>query len=54
MGDTVHARAPDLAAQLARFNEERKRMCGGVPPTPEEPLPLEPTGVGGDVKEPCE
>lgn len=34
--------------QIQAFNEARKREFGRAP-TPEEPLPLPPTYIGGDV-----
>ena len=39
----------DLADELRHFNEVRREFLGGKPPTNDEPMPLEPTGVGGDV-----
>lgn len=38
-----------LREQLERFNEERRRYLGGIPPTPDEPMILPRTGRGGDV-----
>lgn len=42
-----------LADELRRFNTERKQQFG-VAPLPDKPLPLPPTGVGGDVFPPNE
>ena len=40
---------PDaLREELRRFNDQRRDMFGHAP-TPEKPLPLDPTGRGGDV-----
>lgn len=41
-----------IADELRRFNDARREMLGGIPPTNDEPMPLEPTGVGGDVGAP--
>lgn len=37
--------------ELARFNAERARVLGGVPPMPGRRMPLPFTGVGGDLSE---
>ena len=38
----------EIREELRRFNDQRKDMFGRAP-TPEKPLPLDPTGRGGDV-----
>jgi hypothetical protein len=39
-----------VRSELEAFNEERARLLRGVPPVGnEERMPLERTGVGGDV-----
>lgn len=48
---TSAQRRPDVASQLRAFNEWRRETFGRAP-TPNEPLPLTPTGCGGDVKPP--
>jgi hypothetical protein len=40
-----------LRDELARFNEERRKLLGGVPPHPDGRMPIERSGVGGDVEE---
>ncbi len=40
-----------LAEQLKAFNDSRKDEFGAAP-TPDKPLPLPPTGAGGDVAPP--
>ncbi len=35
------AAIPDLSEELRRFNEERERMRGGRPITPQDPLPTQ-------------
>lgn len=40
-----------LREELELFNEERKRLLGGVPPHPDGRMPLPRSGVGGDVEE---
>jgi hypothetical protein len=41
-----------IADELKRFNAERERMLGGQPISPDRRLPIEYTGVGGDVAPP--
>lgn len=40
-----------VAEQLRLFNEHRFRQFGRAP-LPDDPLPMAPTGVGGDVDKP--
>lgn len=40
-----------IADQLARFNRDRERQFGRAP-TSEKPLPMMPTGRGGDILRP--
>lgn len=42
---------PEIAEQLRRFNEQRKEEFGRAP-TNDRPLPIPPTGRGGDVLPP--
>jgi hypothetical protein len=52
VGDHFVVRSPiriGIADELRRFNDMRREMLQGIPPTNDEPMPLAPTGVGGDV-----
>lgn len=43
----------DLREELARFNAERAALLGNMPINPtEDRMPLQRSGVGGDVEEP--
>lgn len=42
MSDTPDSRLPDVASQLAAFNEERRKQLDGVPIDPEGVLELLP------------
>lgn len=48
---TPDQRLPDLRTELERFNAERRSLLGGMPINPtEDRMPIERTGVGGDVE----
>lgn len=44
---------PEITSQLLAFNAARLRDFGRAP-DPDNKLPIEPSGVGGDVQEPEE
>jgi len=52
MRETAVPEYMPIADELKRFNAERERMLGGQPISPDRRLPIEYTGVGGDVAPP--
>lgn len=49
----VSAAGHSLREELARFNAERAALLGNMPINPtEDRMPLQRSGVGGDVEEP--